>query len=83
MFEFNCDDYWEFKTGITVEGNGCDTFVVKLINGEFLGRIICGDSDDYRVRVADLNNGIDPITGNWEDGIGNPCELSGWGSPEE
>lgn len=75
-------EYWEFKNGITVEGDGSAVFSVNL-GGDFLGYIVCRDSDDYRARVSDLNNGIDPITGVWEDGNGNPCTFSGWGSTEE
>lgn len=82
MFNYSLD-YWEFENGIIVEGNGSDIFTVKRKNGDFLGHIFCGDYKDYIARVADLNNGIDPITGGWEDGAGNPCEFSGWGDCEE
>lgn len=71
-------EYWEFKNGITVEGDGSAVFSVNL-DGDFLGHIVCGDYADYKNCTAELNSGIDPITGGWEDGNGNPCTLSGWG----
>ena len=75
-------EYWEFKNGITVEGDGSAVFSVNL-DGDFLGHIVCGDYADYKNCTAELNSGIDPITGGWEDGNGNPCTLSGWGNSEE
>lgn len=83
MFKFDYNsEYWEFENGITVEGDGSEIFSVNL-NGEFLGYIVCGDYADYKNCTAELNSGIDPITGGWEDGNGNPCTLSGWGNSEE
>lgn len=82
MFKFDYSlEYWESENGITVEGDGSEIFSVNL-NGEFLGYIVCRDYADYKNCTAELNSGIDPITGGWEDGNGNPCTLSGWETPK-
>lgn len=43
-------------------------------DGELLGRIYANEGDwDLIV------NGADPIAEGWEDGVGHPLSLDGWG----
>lgn len=75
---------WEFENGVIVdEANFCGFEVYTDDREKYLGSVVCADSNDFEACVADLNNGIDPITGLWEDGNGKTCTLDGWDNQEE
>lgn len=68
---------WSFENGIEVYEHS-EYFAVY--NGDTLLGYIHPDTlegfDDCRKA---LDSGEDPITGGWEDGLGNSCSLCGWG----
>lgn len=73
---------WTFENGITVEETtyDYDLHAFEVYNdGELLGTVYPGDLEDMERCIAELDNGNDPITDKWEDGLGNTCTLEGWG----
>ena len=34
--------------------------------------------NDMKICVEDLDEGNDPISAGWEDGLGHPCTFDGW-----
>ena len=67
---------WIFENGIEVyESYGN----FKVYNGnKYLGTVVPDSEESFKECVKELNNGIDPISGMWEDGAGNSCTLDGW-----
>lgn len=47
-------------------------------HGEFIGSVYPVDSAEMQACIAKLDAGLDPVTDNWEDGLGNSCSASGW-----
>lgn len=69
---------WIFDNDIEVYEVNCDSF--KVCKGDrVLGYVYPAGPEDYERCVADLNNGLDPISAGWEDGVGNSCSFYGWG----
>lgn len=73
---------WNFENGINVEE--CefdyDLHCFKVYNGEkYLGIIYPGSIEDMESCIEELDNGNDPISDGWEDGMGNSCTIDGWG----
>lgn len=73
---------WSFSNGITVEEENYNydlhCFSV-FCNGEKLGVVYPDDIPAMDSCINSLDSGNDPITGSWEDGMGNSCTLDGWG----
>lgn len=72
---------WRFPNGIKVikQSFDYDLYCFEVYNNdEYLGTIYPSCIQDMHACVRDLNAGIDPITGSWEDGNGNTCSLDGW-----
>lgn len=77
---------WIFDNGIEVYEEDFDGALHCLVvyNGEKkLGTIYPDNIDDMKSCFCDLNSGIDPISGQWEDGCDNLCTLEGWGENED
>lgn len=45
---------------------------------KYLGAVYPYSIDDMEACIVELDNGNDPITDKWEDGLGNCCTLDGW-----
>lgn len=73
---------WNFSNGITVEEIEHDyslhAFEVYH-NGKHLGNIYPDTIEDMENCITELDAGHDPISGGWEDGLGNSCSMNGWG----
>lgn len=73
---------WKFENGIEVYESELDydLHCLKVYNGEdYLGAIYPATPEDMDNCKAVLDGGEDPISGMWEDGLGNTCTLDGWG----
>lgn len=73
---------WKFENGIEVYEckYDCDLHCFKVYNGsDFLGTIYPSDIDDMSECIKELDKGHDPISYGWEDGLGNSCDINGWG----
>ena len=46
--------------------------------GKFLGSVYPADSVEMKACIDKLDAGLDPVTDNWEDGLGNSCCADGW-----
>lgn len=66
---------WEFENYTVYE----ETDVLRFENneGEVIGYV--GNIHENNL-IEDLNNGADPITDGWEDGVGNTISIEGWGN---
>lgn len=76
---------WNFEDGIFVQEVDFDGDLheLEVFNGdEYLGTVTPPDVEDMEKCINDLDNGSNPITDNWEDGMGNSCTLDGWGEKE-
>ena len=64
------------RNGVDYEliNNDC---VEVTMGCDFLGRISINPGDWEKIE-----NGADPIADGWEDGIGNPLSIDGWGERE-
>jgi hypothetical protein len=72
---------WIFENGIEVYESDFDYSLhcFKVYNGdEFLGVVYPDTIESMQSCIDDLNAGIDPISGGWEDGCGNACTIDGW-----
>ena len=67
---------WDFENGVIVT-ESCCVFSLYYFD-EFCGNIYQQDADDFKECCKILDNGIDPVEGQWEDGLGNPCEYYKW-----
>lgn len=77
--EIKADDIVHVITIKEVEFDG-DLHIFEVFNGEVkLGSIVPPGIDEMNDIVNDLDNGGCPITDKWEDGMGNICQLDGWG----
>lgn len=73
---------WNFENGINVEECDYDygLHCFKVYNGgEYLGTVYPRNIEDMKLCIECLDNGEDPISGGWEDGMGNSCTIDGWG----
>lgn len=73
---------WNFENGIIVyeEDYDHDLHCFKVYNREnYLGTVYPDSIEDMEYGISALDNGEDPISADWEDGLGNPCTLEGWG----
>lgn len=73
---------WTFDNGIEVYESefDYDLHCLKVYNGDnYLGTVYPDSIEDMKSCFKDLDAGNDPITGGWEDGMGNSCTLDGWG----
>lgn len=77
---------WEFKNGIIVTeklfDHDLNAFIV-FQNNKFLGVVLPDSIESLESCREELSNGTDPISGCWEDGSGNTCNLDGWGQAYE
>lgn len=72
---------WNFENGIRVVEEDCDDELhcfKAYNNNEYLGTIFPDTLEDMKDCIKCLNRGEDPISGDWEDGLGNSCTLDGW-----
>lgn len=80
---------WKFINGIKVceaeYDYDHDLHMFKVYNESFygdtyrfLGDIYPNSIEHMEECIAKLDEGEDPITGSWEDGLGNVCSLEGW-----
>lgn len=46
--------------------------------GELLGSVYPADLVEMQACIDKLDAGLDPVTDNWEDGLGNSCCATGW-----
>lgn len=77
---------WEFENCIKVieEPYNYDVHCLKVHMGnEYLGAIYPDTIEDMEEMARALDSGEDPVTGEWEDGMGNICQMNGWGYREE
>lgn len=77
---------WDFENGITVEecAYDYDLHCFKVYdNGKHLGSIYPATIEDMESCIEDLDAGYDPITSGWEDGMGNVCNIDGWGEDND
>lgn len=74
---------WRFKNGIEVHENSYNydlhCFAVYSEDG-YLGSIYPDTIEDMKSCIRQLDNGNDPVSDEWEDGLGNICTIDGWGS---
>lgn len=73
---------WEFANGIIVleQEFDYDLHCFEVYNGDiYLGKVVPGSLKDMESCIDALDNGEDPISAGWEDGLGNACTLEGWG----
>ena len=72
---------WNFNNGITVEEKEYDRelhcFAV-FSKAKYLGDVYPETIEDMESCVEDLDEGNDPISAGWEDGLGHPCTFDGW-----
>lgn len=77
---------WETKL-VTVQEvafeHDLHAFDVYNKEGKLLGGIYPDDIDAMQSLIDDLNGGSCPIADHWEDGMGNTCNLDGWGENAE
>lgn len=74
---------WNFENGIAVEecAYNYDLHCFKVYNGDkYLGAIYPGTIEDMESCIGELDEGYDPISSGWEDGLGNICTMDGWGN---
>lgn len=72
---------WNFDNGIEVLESeyDYDLHCFKVYNrANYLGTIYPNTIEDMENCIRELDNGSDPITDDWEDGMGNCCTLDGW-----
>ena len=72
---------WSFKNNIKVieEEFDFDLHSFKVYDKDrYLGSIYPNDLKSMESCISDLENGIDPISGGWEDGCGHTCNINGW-----
>lgn len=69
---------WEFKNYVIYK----ETDLLRFENheGDILGYISFDDGGEEMVK--ELDDGSDPISEKWEDGIGNTISIDGWGEPD-
>ena len=73
---------WKFENGIEVYEKEYDYYApcFEVYNeDEYLGTVYTSSGEDTTECVERLDAGFDPISDNWEDGMGNSCTLNGWG----
>lgn len=72
---------WEIGDLIIEEiGYNADLHAFEVYHdNRLLGTIYPDNIADMDACAAALNSGANPITDNWDDGLGNPCDYSGWG----
>lgn len=73
---------WKFENGIEVyeAEHDYDLHCLEVYNrDDYLGTIYPNTIEDMEDCVKDLDDGSDPITDGWEDGMGHCCTLDGWG----
>lgn len=87
---YNNTKEWKFNNGIIVEEEDYDydlhCFCVSRIKKDeviILGYIYPANVEDMESCKKALDEGDDPITGGWEDGLGNTCYETGWGKYEQ
>ena len=78
---------WIFENGIEVyevpfDG---DLRCLEVYNkGKYLGGIYPNSEENMELCIKDLDEGFDPVTAGWYDGMGNACCWEGWErDPEE
>lgn len=74
---------WNFENGIIVEECDYDhnLHCFKVYNGdEYLGSVYPETIEDMESCIEAMEDGEDPISGGWEDGMGNVCNVDGWGN---
>ena len=54
-------------------------FLFTTADGNVLGVVTPADASDTADIVKELDEGSDPITEGWEDGMGNTVSMAGWG----
>lgn len=72
---------WIFNNGIEVHKEYFDNDLCKFdvyLNNKYLGEIIPDSIESMQLCIDSLNLGEDPISGRWDDGMGNPCTINGW-----
>lgn len=73
---------WDSKSKIIVNEVDFDydlhCFEV-YIDKKYLGSIYPDDIESMESCIKDLDDGNDPINYMWEDGMGNSCNIYGWG----
>lgn len=77
---------WSFENGIKVHENeyDADLHCLKVYNNnKYLGTVYPQTIENMESCFKDLEAGIDPISGGWEDGCGNSCTLDGWNNDDE
>jgi hypothetical protein len=57
-------------------------FDIYGLDGYLLGEIVPADLANYNHCIERLGAGECPICDGWEDGLGNTCNLDGWGEEE-
>lgn len=73
---------WKFENGIEVyeDNYNGSLHCLKVYNGDdFLGTVYPESEEDMYNCFNELDNGRDPISSGWEDGLGNSCGINGWG----
>nr|DAG73559.1 MAG TPA: hypothetical protein [Caudoviricetes sp.] len=73
---------WKFENGIEVyeKEYDYDAHCFEVYNeDEYLGTVYTSSGEDTTECIERLDAGFDPISDNWEDGMGNSCTLNGWG----
>lgn len=77
---------WKFKNKIEVYEEEYDyslhCFKVYMEN-KYLGSIYPSSLEDMEDCIRKLDNGEDPVFDRWEDGLGNICNIEGWGEAWE
>ena len=76
---------WTFSDGIYVREAEFDgnLRIFEVFNGDdYLGDVTPPDVENMELLEKELDNGANPISGDWEDGMGNSCTLDGWGQEE-
>lgn len=72
---------WKFENGIRVEEREYDhnlhCFAVYA-GDRYLGSVYPDLIGDMKSCIEELDDGYDPITSGWEDGMGNVCNIDGW-----
>lgn len=68
---------WDFDNYLVYE----ETDVLRFENneGDTIGYVHL-HHDDADILIGLLNDGINPIEDEWEDGIGNTIDINGWGN---
>lgn len=53
--------------------------VYRNSDNAYLGDISPSNFEDMKEIQINLFQGVCPITNGWEDGMGNTCNINGWG----